>query len=275
MKRTSATLVMAIIISISACKKNDYCDKTPKHQATCDLMQVLESSGDKDGSVSRYRKEYDPSTGKVSKVVVGLFTFCLGDSISLIPKYDGNDIHFVREDNENDTVITATFDGNNRLLKLTQGNAPHFQLASMLFSYSSNRLLKLHFAFSSDFTFDLVPTYDANGNVTKLIDPTGTGQSYFYTYDLSVRATQQFYSDDFEGDGYNSMYMAEFMGWLPDLEPVNKRTHVRLVTGDYEIADADLADHIYDASGKLLSYQSGATFTNIWNCTTSRHSCSH
>jgi len=60
MKRTSATLVMAIIISISACKKNDYCDKTPKHQATCDLMQVLESSGDKDGSVHVIEKNTIP-----------------------------------------------------------------------------------------------------------------------------------------------------------------------------------------------------------------------
>jgi hypothetical protein len=276
MKSITITLLTATLVFLAACKKDDYCDKPTRHESGCDLMQVLESSGSKDdpNPLSRYRKEYDPTTGKISKVVVGLFQFGLIDSVRLIPKYHNDNIHFVSEDNATDTVITATFDHAGRLLQLNQGNAPNDRLIASVFSYSSDKLSNLHFDLSG-FGFDLVPSYDSHGNVTQLKDPTEVNQSFFYTYDVSVEATQQFYSDDFVGDGYNSLYFAEFMGWLPDLLPVNKRTSERVVTGDYELSNADLTSHVYDADGKLLSYQSGATFTNIWNCDSKTNKANH
>jgi hypothetical protein len=91
-----------------------------------------------------------------------------------------------------------------------------------------------------------------------------------------VKAPGQFYPDDFGADFNNStIYLAQFMGWLPDLMPVNKRTAYRIVAEDdptddeppYVLGEGTLINHIYDSEGKLISYQSDdLTFTSIWNC---------
>ena len=262
MKITTTTIIATTVILLAACKKSDYCDK-PRHNKKCDLAQSIVSGfGDKEDKASQYRKVYDPGTGKISKVVVGLFTLDLADSISLLVRNDGSTVHLLLESNPTDTVLNAHFGANGRLINITEGNAPNYQLPSTNFSYTSGTLSGV------SGPYQLNVTYDAYGNVVKLEDPTLEAQSFYYTYDVSVPAKRQFYPDGFFGDSYNTLFLAEFMGWLPDLEPVSKRISSRTVTGDYELYNAHLTDHVYDGEGKLLSYKSNdaITYTNIWDC---------
>jgi hypothetical protein len=268
MKRTTAFLFFCTVLLFASCKKHDYCEIPPKPDGKCDLAQVIESSSYKEDPFSRtrFKKQYDPNTGKVNKVTLGLFQLTLIDSLNLVVKYQGNKVFLLDEWNQTDTVVIATFDNANRLTSIAQGNAPNERLVSAQFSYSSGKLSNISFDFVGK--FELNAHYDAYGNVTSLEDPSGTNQGFFYTYDVSVKAKQQFYSDEFLGDAYNTLYLAQFMRWLPDLEPVHKRITSQIRGEDYILYSADLTNHVYDAKGKLISYQTDefTTFTNLWNC---------
>lgn len=273
MKFTLASLFAITICCITSCKKHDFCPEPPKTESSCDLTQsVITSNYEEDPFThSQYRKAYD-ANGKVTKVVAGLFQLQLLDSIAMIVKYNNNKVYLLREGNPGDTVLIATFDAMGRLSKLTEGNAPNDRFSSAEVTYTSNKLsrFKLLLTFIPG-GLNLDASYDANGNITQLSeDAPSDSQGFFYTYDLNVTATEQFYSDDFLGDSYNSLFLAEAMGWLPDLEPVNKRTSSRIALGpDYDLHSATLTNHTYDADGKLLSYQvqdGGVTYTNTWTC---------
>jgi hypothetical protein len=273
MKIKTALFVASTAFLVISCQKDDDCDPPPQTKKKCDLAQVIETSTFKEESYtrSRFRKEYD-AYGKVNKVVLGLFQLALVDSINMVVKYQGNHAYLLAEYNPADTVVIATFDNADRLMHITQGNAANDRLVTAHFSYNASKLSNISFDFDNG-AFELEPHYDAYGNVTALEDPSsGGGQSFYYTYDVGIKAKQQFYSDEFIGDAYNSLYLAEFMGWLPDLEPVNKRTSSRISLGEegeeFDLYSADLTNHIYDSKGKLISYQIGEflTFTNIWNC---------
>jgi YD repeat-containing protein len=251
MKITFAGFVAFTVLSLTACKKTDYCEKPPtKPNTSCALAQSFQTSEDHPGMVSQYRKEFD-NKGRVSKVVAGLFTLSLEDSIPLLLKYNGNTVYFVKEQNTADTVIVAQFDGADRLISLAEGNAPNYHFVPATFAYSGGRLSAINIAGNN-----LKTKYDANGNILEMADPNVDGQDYYFTYDLSVKATNQFYSDAFLGDSYNSLYLAQALGWLPDLEPVNKRIRSRVaISDDYDLFNMELTDHVYDSEGKLLSYQ--------------------
>lgn len=263
MKVTATTLLACGVLLFAACKKQDYCKEPPEAETKCNLAQSLISGfDDNPGQTSQYRKEYDPVTGKVRKVVAGRFTFYLTDSISLLVQYNGNTIHLIQEGSPTDTVLNAHFGSDGRLLNLTEGNAPVYDLPQLSFNYTAGRLSNI----SGEYELDI--TYDGYGNVVKMEDPSLGAQSFYHTYDVSVSATKQFYPDGFYGDSYNSLFLAQFMGWLPDLEPVSKRTFSRTVTGDYELYSSNLTNHVYDSEGKLISYKTFnvVTYTNVWNC---------
>jgi YD repeat-containing protein len=260
MKITLAGVIAFTAVSLTACKKFDHCEKPPKPNASCALAQSFRT--EEEGRMeTQYRKEFDYK-GTVTKVVAGLFTLSLEDTITLLLNYNGNTVHFVKEQNPADTVITAQFDFAGRLISIAQGNAAddHFEPAT--FAYSGGRLSAINIAGNN-----LKTKYDGNGNILEMVDPNVDGQDYYFSYDLSVKATDQFYSDAFLGDSYNSLYLAQALGWLPDLEPVNKRTHSRIALSDgYDLINNELTGHVYDNEGKLLSYNAGISFTNVWNC---------
>jgi YD repeat-containing protein len=262
MKITFVGFVAFTVLSLTACKKTDFCPKTPtKPNTSCALAQSFQTGDDHPGMVSQFRKEFD-NKGKVSKVVAGLFTLSLEDSIPLLLKYNGNTVYFVKEQNTADTVIVAHFDGADRLVSIAEGNAPNYRFVPATFAYSGGHLSAINIAGNN-----LKTKYDANGNILEMADPNVDGQDYYFTYDLSVKATSQFYPDAFLGDSYNSLYLAQALGWLPDLEPVNKRTRSRVaISEDYDLFNMELTDHVYDSEGKLLSYRAGLLYTNLWNC---------
>ncbi|HUP12624.1 MAG TPA: hypothetical protein VM187_10440, partial [Niastella sp.] len=260
-------LFLAVLVVMASCKKHDFCDKPPKAK-TCDLAKAFITWSDKETTRRlQYRKEYEKPGGAVSKVIAGIFTGSgLSDSVSLLLKYNGRDVYFVREDNPADTLLHALFNSDDKVVRIVSylekedgwGNVTEEQYGFLTadFLYSSGRL---EYVGSSAYP-DLNVEYDANGNVVRMYDyyddPNG---GVFYTYDLSVTARRQFYADDFLFRTSNALYLAEFLGWTPDLMPKNKRVSVKVIqTKDYNpnnnVYNHTLTDHVYDANGNLLSY---------------------
>lgn len=285
MNRIVAALLICTVFCIAACQKHDDCPEPPKEEATCTLMQSLVSENSGNSAISQYRKEYDPATGKVSKVVAALYGLLLEDSVALLVRYQGNTVYFIAEKNAADTVLVATFDAANRLTRMALGNVTpddyHYLLEPATdFGYNAGRLSVITRHMDADQDFVIYAAYDANGNIVRFYetdDDANTGT--FFTYDLSVKASAQFYSDHYGTDFWsNQVYLAQFMGWLPDLNPVNRRTSFRQVFADedttddvpgYVFNDTELTDHVYDSDGKLLSYkiaEGQITYTNVWNC---------
>jgi hypothetical protein len=290
-QNTFRSLLVLLVTSVFfSCQKIiDYLPKPPQ-ETTCDLTEAYVTAIENGGSRSQqFRKEYDAATGKVRKVVAGIFKSSgVTESVSMLLKYSGTDIYFVREASPADTLLRAVFNNGKvqRIVSYLQqedgwGNFVEEQYGffNTQFEYDYNGLLDY---IGMDTYPDLKLTYDANGNVVRMYDPYDDSQTNddnepiggtFYTYDLSVTAQRQFYADDFRTPTSNVFYLAKFLGWTPDLMPKNKRVSVKVIEredfdpNDYYIRN--LTDHVYDAKGNLLSYKTGAngpTYTSVWDC---------
>jgi hypothetical protein len=267
-----------ITLLTATCKKHDYCPEPPKQDNTCELMQTYllidyppENGG---GLFSEYRKEVD-ATGKVRKVVAGLHTLGLYDSVSMLLQYHGNTIYFIDENIPDDTLTIATFDTHNRLRQMVPGTITTFRhpFPATQFLYEGNRLSR----YLIDDLFDYRLAYDAYGNVSRIyLQADSTDRGLFFTYDHRVTAKRQFYSDPFKLNGVSdAVNLAQFLGWLPELEPENKLIYYKLVTFEPQTLDDEpyvydyfLTGHVYDSKGNLLRYNVGAyQYSNNYSCT--------
>jgi len=275
MRISIAVIITGIFLSLTACKKQDHCQKPPKKDSTCDLMQsalINDSlSGDEPGLFSEYRKEYDNS-GKVRKVVAGVYSLRLDDSVALLLTYKGSTIYMVDEKKPTDTFLIVTFDSHNRLQEMRSGNATISYFETTSFSYESGHLS----GYLIRELFQYHVAYDGNGNVAHIYSNYDeVSEGLFFTYDYTVHAKRQWYTDHFPLNGVsNSVYLAQFLGWLPDLEPVNKRVYWKEIYNDVVddstssvITERALTNHMYDSNGNLVSYRSGdAVYTRTWSC---------
>lgn len=274
MRITPALPITFVLLIFTACKKQDDCPEPPKKDSTCDLMQSTifrdSLSGDAPGLFPEYRKEYD-NAGKVHKVVAGVYALRLDDSVALLLKYNDSTVYFLDAHNSADTISTATFDSQNRLQKMTEGPATRGLFETTVFNYEAGRLS----GYLIRDLFQYHVSYDGKGNVVRIYsNDDNESEGLFFTYDYTVQAKRQWYTDYFPENGVsNSVYLAQFMGWLPDLEPVNKRIYCK----DVYQEDADdstppvvfertLRDHVYDNNGNLVSYKSDAVYTSTWSC---------
>jgi hypothetical protein len=277
-------LVLLFTSVFFSCQKIiDYLPKPPQG-TTCDLTEAYVTTIENGGSRSlQFRKEYDAATGKVRKVVAGIFKSSgATESVSMLLKYSGTDIYFVREAEPADTLLRAIFNNGKiqRIVSYLQtedgwGNAVEEQYGffTTYFEYDFNGRLEY---VGMDAYPDLKFIYDSNGNVVRMYDPYDDDETTggtFYTYDLSVTTQRQFYADDFRTPTSNVFYLAKFLGWTPDLVPKNKRVSVKVIEredfdpNDYYIRN--LTDHVYDAKGNLISYKTGANgpiYNSVWDC---------
>jgi hypothetical protein len=283
MRITWAAGVACALSLLTACKKHDYCPN-PQPQSTCNLMQSTAAFGSGDHT-PQYRKEYD-ATGRVTKVVAALYSLVLEDSMTLLLHYQGHTVYFLSAENSTDTVLIASFDAAKRLTSISppslfdETRLEWFEPETH-FSYTNKTLSRITRHTLSNLILDYFISYDEAGNVIRIYradDDANAGT--FFTYDLSVKATAQFYSDHFGTDFLNNqVYLAQFLGWLPDLMPVNRRTAFRQVFTDEDTTDdepgyvfnsTELIDHVYDSKGNLVSYKIAngeISFSNTWHCT--------
>jgi len=259
---------------LAGCKKFD-CSEPPATGGNCNLAQSLVTYQiNNPYTRTQYQKECDEN-GRAVKVTAGVFSHGLKFSHIFQLLYDSHAIYLMDE-GTSDTALIALFDGAGRLQKIAQAHDALFNaFLPVQFTYGEKGLAHIQIIADRPEGTSLYTKYDTKGNIIELSDSTDQSfRGFAYTYDLSVTATKQFYSDDFYDSRYSAFYLAEFLGWLPDLQPVNKRTSSAM-NGNEAIP---LSNHVYDSEGRLVSYESGQdfseynlTFTNVWHCDSQKH----
>ena len=208
-----------------------------------------------------FRKTFD-ANGVVNMIVAPEFGLGLSDSLFLNVHYGSNKVYFINQSDPTDTVSTAVFNPQGQL-QVIYGTEAH-SFPTTVFNYTGRKLTSIEtFSITMDFE------YDANGNVVRYV---GSGEGglddYEFTYDMTTTIDQQIYVDQIAGWIYNNFTLAQIMGWTPDLNPVNKRTHSRIYFDNTEVwYDEDITGHVVDADGKLTSYQQGGYQMQVgWTC---------
>lgn len=279
-----------LLISVASCNKWDDFFKNPKPGDTsCELMAVDATGFD---PAPIFRKDVNANTGKVDRVLTSVYSLVPGDTVLLHLRYNGNTIYLFRDDRPADTFLTATFNAGGKLQELALGSAfdisENYDFRTVQFFYSGGRLARYTypaFGYVVDGEYDpnFVPGrsvyvgYDGNGNVARLYTDNSQQGEIQYTYNTNVKGKRQFYPDAFGLDFSNTtMYLAQFMGWVPDLNPVNERATQRRtgVEEDYFDLSRDYTGHVYDSNGNLVSYgfhsdDDGyipSLLTNRWRC---------
>src|SRR6478609_3035694 len=107
-----------------------------------------------------FTKTYD-SKGRITEVVAPIFSLILADSIRLkVVYYSKDEVKFVNAANS-DTVITARFNNQGRLIQMAGNN--DYSFANTDFIYSSNRVSSSNLIFDLSVNFQ----YDTKGNVIR------------------------------------------------------------------------------------------------------------
>ena len=156
--------------------------------------------------------------------------------------------------------------------KLTAGNVASPIFETTEFGYTSGRLSG--YLISNLFQYHIL--YNGSGDVMRIFSNYDKeAEGLFFTYDNTVIAKRQWYTDYFPESGVsNSLYLAQFLGWLPDLEPKHKRIEWKNVHSDDDddstppvVFERTLTNHVYDSNGNLVSYKSGdEVYTSTWSC---------
>lgn len=254
-------LISLFVIVLIGCSKQDFKDsgeEVPAVKLDKKLQGCVSASlyGEGSGSTfNPFRKTFD-DLGRVTMVVAPDFEQGLADSLFLMLHYGKNVIYFINQNNISDTVSTAIFDNQGRLQAMLGSQFSSFPTTEFFFS---NKKLSSITTVGTNMSF----VYDANGNVIRY-----EGEFvYEFTYDLNTWIDQQVYVDAAGGWILNNFFLAQIMGWTPDLDPVNRRTHTRISSIDGEFYNVDITDHVVDADGKLTNYTLGGYQMNLdWAC---------
>jgi hypothetical protein len=209
-----------------------------------------------------FTKQYD-AQGQVTEVVAPIFELILSDSIRLKVIYFPHQVKFVNIANTADTVVTANFNNQGKLIGMTAHN--DYSFATTDFIYTHNQLSSIQLPFGLNVRFE----YDSKGNVTRYRSDSGGGlDNAIFSYDLSVKVKEQIYVDYIAGWIYNTFTLAQIMDWTPDLSPKYKRTHATILFDKTDPwYDEEFTDHTYDAQGRLTSYLAGEyKMIQTWNC---------
>jgi hypothetical protein len=266
MYRSRLSLVVVILsISLLSCYKPELVPfkKASNAAKGCNASSFFGLSSSEDGlPFNGFTKTYD-ADGKVTEVVAPIFSLILSDSIRLKVIYFPHEVKFVNAANTADTVITASFNNQGRLIQMV-GNRD-YSYANTDFIYTSNRLSSINLIFDVTVNFQ----YDEKGNVIRYqSDNEGGLDNAIFTYDLTTKVNEQIYIDDIGGWIYNTFTLAQIMDWTPDLTPKYKRTHTQILFDKTEPwYDVEFTDHTFDAHGRLTSYLAGGyRMTQTWTC---------
>lgn len=263
MNRLSITASLLLIFLVS-CYKPELVQfkKVSKPPKGCNVSSFYGQPYGEDGEPFHgFTKMYD-SQGRVVQVVAPLFSLILSDSIRLNVVYFDHAVKFVNDANSADTVITAQFNNQGQLIRMT-GNTD-YSLATTDYTYTSHKLSSISVG-----SVVLRFVYDGKGNVIRYeSDNEGGLDNFEFQYDLSVKVTKQLYIDYIAGWIYNTFTLSQIMDWTPDLTPRNKRTHARILFDKTDPwYDVEFTDHTFDADGRLTSYlAAGYKMYQTWNC---------
>ncbi|HSB91592.1 MAG TPA: hypothetical protein VLC28_00685 [Flavitalea sp.] len=256
-------IVFTISVLLYSCYKPELIPfkKAAKAAKGCNASSFSGVSAAVDGTpFNGFTKVYD-AQGQVIEVVAPIFSLVLDDSIRLKVIYFTHQVKFVNAANTSDTVITASFNNQGRLIQMTGSG----EFANTDFIYTSNRLSSINLIFDVTVNFE----YDSKGNVIRYRSDSGGGlDNAIFTYDLLTKVKDQIYIDNTAGWIYNTFTLAQIMDWTPDLKPRYKRTHATILFDKTDPwYDVEFTDHTFDSQGRLTSYLAGEyRMTQTWNC---------
>jgi hypothetical protein len=258
----------AILVAVCLCGLLFSCSKkelfpffaASKNFVGCDVMELIPPDGE---SLYGFSKTYDPVTGLINKVTTPLYSIVPADFITLDVEYAFGKVYFLKS-GTNDTALIAEFNQFGRVDKIQPGSSPSDVLPKTTFGYTANFLTSITTKGSTSFV-----AYDNVGNVKTIRDPHSQGlEDVEYTYDYNTVIKKQFYLDPIRGWIWNTYTLAQVMGWLPELVPVNKRIHTKILFTNTDVwEDAELTAHQLDEEGRLVSYRNGDLTWGInWYC---------
>ena len=224
-----------------------------------------------------FRKTYDPS-GRIVTDIDCNFTAdilpadLLSTTLHLKIRQQGWVVYLIKEDSVKtdfpDTVTRVYLNQKGRPDSCIGGPGselllPPGSFEKEYYTYKDNRVTEVKMF--STYIYDGSPD-SLYGIDTVKYDKYGNPLSYgtnSYTYDYTRKASQQFYCDDFMGDGSN-FYLLQYLGFFPEVtSPVNVRTGVN--TGSD--TGGPLTDQRFDEQGRLIGYLIDYTPVTItWNC---------
>ena len=217
--------------------------------------------------------------GRTLQVDAGLFS---GGSplsnISLKVSWTTNGIAFTDANAAQDTILIATFSKKGRIEKIVTGNKANSQFLPTTFTYSKDQLESMTTTLAGK-TETSNFKYDDKGNLTSIEDlPTASVPvpgKVEYQYATNEKAGDQFYFDEPRKFSWNSFSLLQYIGFFPELQPINLRTSTKVTWGNNYVAYyMNIGNHQMDAQGKLVSYDvmsptssQAITHYNInWSC---------
>jgi len=127
MNRFAATIILLAVTFVS-CYKAEVIPfrKVSKPPKGCNASSFYGQSYAEEGDPFHgFTKQYD-SEGRVTEVVAPMFSLVLADSIRMRLVYYDHEVKFVNNANPADTVLTAVFNNQGRLIRLTGNSAYEF-----------------------------------------------------------------------------------------------------------------------------------------------------
>ena len=227
---------------------------------------------------SIFTNHYDLS-GRSMEVEAGLFSGgSVFSNITLSVKWINGAIAFVDANATQDTVLIASFNKNGRIDKLVAGNKPNANFLATSFDYDQSKLRAMYITLGTN-TMTSYFDYDQRGNLISISDaPTSSVTipgKVEYGYAANEKANGQFYFDEPRGFSWNSFSLLQYIGFFPELQPVNLRTSTKVMWGNnYQAYHMDIINQKLDQQGKLISYDiaSPGSTTSIshyninWSC---------
>ena len=178
---------------------------------------------------------------------------------------------------ENDTILTPTYDGYDRLIKRSVnhgGGEVHMEYEYWVSEdYTSMRISSVTFSVGDTEQFTIYYSYDGLGNITEINDGTETR---LYTYDALNQMTGETIYTNATGMGTKVTYAYDQAGNLVSktYSVYNNGTISDSTTTNYTYGDTTWGDLLtgydgegitYDSIGNPLSYYNGKRYTFSWD----------
>ena len=268
-KISFSTLALAgAVLVFSSCSKvgqlnepeDDVLAKSLKHNAKeCEAIAYNTTNlSDPSANYLTFQKTVDPASSRVNHIKAGVYSITVQEYLEMDLHWQNNRVAFTSSSAPSDTILIANFDKKGLLKSIVPGNAPNENYLPTKFEYRDGKLSVMKIDFMGS---ELVSNfrYDRNGNITRIQEQpfNGTDMGYVeYQYQNSAKANGQLYFDEPRGFSKNTFTLAEYLGWLPGLKPVNLRTHTKVVWEEgYEAHDVYYKNHVLDGAGNLVSYE--------------------
>jgi hypothetical protein len=250
-------LLLAIPLLFATCSKFDW-DLFDKHhgKGDCQVASFSLSNPPRSDIPWLFKKKFN-AAGRVSEIECSFNN--IANSADLIHyklriAYHGDRVYLINKEIPYDTVTKLFLNSEGRVTKAT-GNIPYIN--NNRYYYSGNKLHVVEGDIAVGSTLRRNCEYDNRGNILSIssLDPYSNERvGYFYEYDYSKEAKQQFYMDEVRNID-NTFTLLHYLGFFPELNPVNVRTHVRNGRENhYFVYDEYLLNHQFDANGRLMQY---------------------